>query len=412
MEDTCSSSSSLTPLMLPLTGDMTSIGNLGLLGLLSPSESVHSLGTNSEIENILSDRRDSLHSLHSNTDLDLSLSFMDTVDNHVTPIMPPPAPPPPPPPQSKDPRPLPPPPTVLNVGQVQAHQQFLPPKQTSQQILLAKAALEAQLTSSDPKSSLMMTGSKSTRAGPKGQFIWPPVSVQSSQGTVITIRAVSGSETPPLTSETLITSATPPVRNETITSSRPVSQLAAVFSQATPSVPAPSATPSLLTSHAPSATPSLLSNHAPATTPSLPMFVRLPQEPVPPQQLGLAMDNTLPATLPVAVSDNNTNNSDTGDNMAEDIIKAQQQRIAELERALQERSRQQQLLASQQQQQLLSPAAGPAVNTKHLLAQQIHNKHQNLIISNKHSEANQHNNCDSAMEDVIDSLLKTEGENS
>ena len=409
MEDTCSSSSSLTPLMLPLTGDMTSIGNLGLLGLLSPSESVHSLGTNSEIENILSDRRDSLHSLHSNTDLDLSLSFMDTVDNHVTPIMPPPAPPPPPPPQSKDPRPLPPPPTVLNVGQVQAHQQFLPPKQTSQQILLAKAALEAQLTSSDPKSSLMMTGSKSTRAGPKGQFIWPPVSVQSSQGTVITIRAVSGSETPPLTSETLITSATPPVRNETITSSRPVSQLAAVFSQATPSVPAPSATPSLLSSHAPSATPSLLSNHAPATTPSLPMFVRLPQEPVPPQQLGLAMDNTLPATLPVAVSDNNTNNSDTGDNMAEDIIKAQQQRIAELERALQERSRQQQLLASQQQQQLLSPAAGPAVNTKHLLAQQIHNKHQNLIISNKHSEANQHNNCDSAMEDVIDSLLKTEG---
>jgi len=92
--------------------------------------------------------------------------------------------------------------------------------------------------------------------------------------------------------------------------------------------------------------------------------------------------SSLPATLPAAnnpqaVSDN----KDTGD-YVEDIIKAQQQRIAELERALNERSQ----TASQQS------------NTKLLLAQQIINKQQ-LRQPAEHSQS---------MEEVIDSLLKTE----
>ena len=109
---------------------------------------------------------------------------------------------------------------------------------------------------------------------------------------------------------------------------------------------------------------------------------KVPQQPVPPAELGLNL-NSLPATLPAAnnpqaVSDN----KETGD-YVEDIIKAQQQRIAELERALNERSQ----TASQQS------------NTKLLLAQQIINKQQ-LRQPAEHSQS---------MEEVIDSLLKTEG---
>ena len=395
MDDT--SNHPLTPLMLPLTS-MT--GDLSLLGLLSPSESVHSLGTNSEIETILSERRDSLHSLHSNTtDTEFPLSFME-VEQAQAQGMPPPAPPPPPPPQTRStkeaplPQPLPGPPGVAPGQAPPQAQQFLPPKQTSQQILLAKAALEAQLTTAtDPKSQLT-PGYKSSRAGPKGQFIWPPVSVQSSQGTMITIRAMNGdtamvSEAP---------APAPPVRNETVmSSSKPVSQLAAVFSQS-------------------------------PDTNSLPMFVRLPQEPVPASELGLAVSpassNNLPATLPsqpqgsgALISDNsNSVSNNTGDSMAGlDIIKAQQQRIAELEAlvnqqqgptTLQHQQLQQNLLdfnqgAQQLQQQQPQPTS--IINTKHLLAQQIHNKHLNMNTGHRQLDHDQ------SMDDVIDSLLNTEG---
>ena len=333
----------LTPLMLPR--------DLGseLLGLLSPSDSVHSLSTNSEIENILSERRDSLHSVHSNNDSDFSFNLMEIQEQQ----MPPPAPPPPPPPQSnnksiKDPLPLPTPPSAHSVHGAVSHQQFLPPTRTSQQIEMAKAALEAQRTPSDYNHS-----SRTARPGPKGQFVWPPVS--SSQNPLITIRAVSDDQAP--------------VRNET----RPVSvsQLAAVFSQ----------TPS--TSSSP-----------------LPIFVKLPQEPVPPDELGPYISvnngNNLPATLPV--SPNNTNilisDNPPGDTN-QDIIAAQQRRILELERALESK------------QELSTCTSTPTINniqevqpnlasTKHLLQQQINNKH-NMNNSAKH------------VDDVIDSFFQTEG---
>ena len=349
-----SSSSSLPPLVLPLSGD-AGLNPLSLLGLLSPSESVQSLGNNSEIEAILSDRRDSLHSLHSTEAGDFTL-LMDIEQQGG--VMPPPAPPPPPPPQDrkhdKDPQPLPPPPSVLTVPQCSlTPQQFLPPQQTSQQILLAKAALEAQISSETKQN---FQPSKTMKAGPKGQFIWPPVSVQSPSGALITIRAVT------------TTDQQPPVRNETIVSSRPVSQLAAVFSQ--------------------------------TQAGSRPMMdVKLPQQPLPPSELGLDLES-LPTTLPAANSQALCDSQDTGDNV-EDIIKAQQQRIAELERALNERS--------QPQQFSKDPNNPPAAavqqmlhnNTKLLLAQQIINKqHQRQPEPALHSQS---------MEDVIDSLLKTEG---
>ena len=404
------SSHSLTPLMLPMSS-MT--GDLSLLGLLSPSESVHSLGTNSEIETILSDRRDSLHSLHSNTtDTDIPLSFMEVEPGQGL-VMPPPAPPPPPPPQARAPaskeaplpQPLPRPPGVTSSQGLPQVQQFLPPKQTSQQILLAKAALEAQLSSATDPKSQPTPGYKSSRAGPKGQFIWPPVSVPSSQGTMITIRAMNG-DTGPGVSEA--PAHAPPVRNETVmSSSKPVSQLAAVFSQS-------------------------------ADTNSLPMFVRLPQEPVPASELGLAMStassNNLPATLPsqslgngALISDNSNsicnnlpmssslnNDNNTGDPMAGlDIIKAQQQRIAELEALVQQQQGTTTMQHQQLQQNLLDFSQGAKqlqqqqpssiINTKHLLAQQIHNKHLNTNTNQRQQDHDQ------SMDDVIDSLLNTEG---
>ena len=351
-----SSSSSLPPLVLPLSGD-PSLNPLSLLGLLSPSESVHSLGNNSEIEAILSDRRDSLHSLHSTEAGDFTL-LMDIEQQGG--VMPPPAPPPPPPPQDrkhdKDPQPLPPPPSVLTVPQCSmTPQQFLPPQQTSQQILLAKAALEAQISSETKQN---FAPSKTTKAGPKGQFIWPPVSVQSPSGALITIRAVSSPD------------QQPPVRNqETIVSSRPVSQLAAVFSQ--------------------------------SQAGSLPMIdVKLPQQPLPPSELGLNLES-LPTTLPAANSHALCDSQDTGDNV-EHIIKAQQQRIAELERALNERSQPQQLTKDPNNPPVPGAQQSQHNNTKQLLAQQIMNKQQQRQPEPTaiHSQS---------MEEVIDSLLKTDG---
>ena len=154
-------------------------------------------------------------------------------------------------------------------------------------------------------------------------------------------------------------------------SSRPVSQLAAVFSQS-------------------QAGSSLFD-------------VKLPQQPLPPSELGLSL-GSLPATLPAAANPQALCDSqDTGENV-EHIIKAQQQRIAELERALNERSQPQQLTKDPNNPP--APAAQQIQhnNTKLLLAQQIMNKQQQRQPEPTaiHSQS---------MEDVIDSLLKTDGNN-
>ena len=114
-------------------------------------------------------------------DLDLNLNLMEA-ENCISPRAPPP-PPPPPPPDKLKPAPLPAPPTAKQ--QVTTTPvQFVPQMKTNQQILLAKQQLESSLSSS----SSSIQPPATVRAGPKGQFIWPPVSVQSAQGTV-TIRA-------------------------------------------------------------------------------------------------------------------------------------------------------------------------------------------------------------------------------
>ena len=277
--------------------------------------------------------------------------------------MPPPAPPPPPPPQSsnksiKDPLPLPTPPTAHSVHGVVSHQQFLPPTRTSQQIEMAKAALEAANTDTKLFNN---QSSKTARPGPKGQFVWPPVS--SSQNPMITIRAVTEDQVP--------------VRNETRPVSVSVSQLAQVFSQP----------------------PSAIS----ASSSPLPLFVKLPQEPVPPDELGpyisVSNGNNLPATLPVGPNNTNMMISDNppGDNNQE-IIVAQQRRIMELERALESK---QELSSSSCvptsiQNNIQEVQQPNLANTKHLLAIQINNKH-NMNNSAKH------------VDDVIDSFFQTEG---
>ena len=368
--------SPLGPLILPLspqfTGSSQASGDFSLLGLLSPSDSVHSLATNPEVETILA-RRDSLAS-QPDQDRDLGLNFAMEVEPAVT--MPPPAPPPPPPPQSArarggtEPLPLPAPPALqMEVAAQSTAQQFLPPQQTSQQILLAKAQLEAQLATGEGGKVGAGTGLEQSRPlaprshGPKGQFIWPPVSVQSSHGAVITIRAGAGSQAPG--------EADLPQRNTSVISRTPVSQLAAVFSQSG----------------------------------QQPLMVQLPQEPLPASQLGLAVSNTkvsssLPTTLPRP-------------GPPQDIIEQQQQKIAELQRAL---ARSQQELADQQtgalqpgQEQSTSQA------TRLRLAHQIHSKHQTGATRpaiNTKSSSNELcvNGKAESVEEVLDALLKSQGD--
>lgn len=93
-----------------------------------------------------------------------------------------------------------------------------------------------------------------------------------------------------------------------------------------------------------------------------------------------------------------------------DIIKAQQQRIAELEALVHQQQGTTSLQHQQLQQNLLDFNQGaqqmqqpPTINnTKYLLAQQIHNKHLNM------STAQRQQDHDQSMDDVIDSLLNTE----
>jgi len=243
-------------------------------------------------------------------ELEFNLQFMEE-DAMSAPPAPPP-PPPPPPPQRIAPKP---PATDMEAASLQSGTpalqplQFLPPQKTKQQIQLAKAQLEAQLGVQQPS----REGGAPTRAGPKGQFIWPPVSVQSGAGTV-SIRARNSQPMPP------------PVTSQAIMSSTPVAQLAAVFSSPQPVMSA--------------------STHL--TT------VMLPQVPLPPSELGIHLPkdfsvrqrtppsySTLPTTLPTAPT------AEVMLRQTEDVVKQQQQQIEDLQRAL---AKSQQTLLSQQQQ--------------------------------------------------------------
>jgi len=241
------------------------------LGILSPKESVH-------------ERR---LSVQSNMDSELNLNYME-IENHayIQEMVPPPPPPPPPSLKeiilSPDPKPLPQPPMLQVNFPASSPHPFLPSQKPSQQILLAKAQLEAQLCSSP--SNVLTQPVNTTRAGPKGQFIWPPVSIQSSQGTVITIRASHEANT--LNASCTTTNSHHPIISETIMSSKPVSQLAAVFSQ-------------------PSSSSVHQSQH-------FPLMVRLPSEPVPASELGITLPsdfnhrhnfvNTVPACSVISAS--------------------------------------------------------------------------------------------------------------
>jgi len=246
----------MTPMAAPLTpimGNSPCNNPFSPVGMLSPTGSLHndsqqSYHADSPLDSLLSQG-----SPAPNMDLDFNLDLMEE-DHKLAPPPAPPPPPPPPPPTSKTfpkptPAPLPPPPNQHHFLPTSNSIQFLPPK-TKQQILLAKQQLEAQ--QQVPSSQIPPTP---VRAGPKGQFIWPPVSLQSGQGTV-TIRPAQSSQSDTQTVYSVVNSTNQPLLQM---SSTPVSQLAAVFSNQTP----------------------------------LPKSVRLPQEPVPKAQLRLSMPVSL-----------------------------------------------------------------------------------------------------------------------
>ena len=253
--------------------------------------------------------------VHSNSmDLDLNLSLMEmettTKTANLNTIIVPPPPPPPPPPlatgsagpgsmsggevattmphQKISPAPLPAPPAALGCLEQQQSiqpviQQFVPPQKTNQQILFAKQQLEFNLAGGSTSASPVgrpINGqenySKPTgpvRAGPKGQFIWPPVSVQSSMsGGVVTIRAArsTNSNTTTTTTSSIQQPYQQQLQNadEQMSSSTPVAQLAAVFS-----INSAASTPSFHQSslHQSSSAPNLkaaglAASEAPATT--------------------------------------------------------------------------------------------------------------------------------------------------
>jgi len=208
--------------------------------------------------------------IHSNSmDLDLNLNLMEMETGHqkhaaaATPspmIAPPPPPPPPPPtavvlsearhpsqvivPTSVVPAPLPAPPAAVSVQQQNRStvlQQFVPPQKTNQQIMFAKQQLETHLAGSQGINPSRPTGP--VRAGPKGQFIWPPVSVQSAgvAGGTVTIRAsrsIGGTSTAQtVTTQAHHSQVEQSAEVEQMSSSTPVAQLAAVFSVGVSSAP-------------------------------------------------------------------------------------------------------------------------------------------------------------------------------
>merc|ERR550534_18709 len=142
---------------------------------------------------------------------DMELEFNSELFGQESLATPPAPPPPPPPPPPQRPRTQ---PTDL----VAQPLQFLPPQKTKQQIQLAKAQLEAQLGGQREATSREEV-SVPTRAGPKGQFIWPPVSVQSGGGTV-SIRARTSMATASLATTTS-------TQGSVMSSTTPMAQLAA-----------------------------------------------------------------------------------------------------------------------------------------------------------------------------------------
>ena len=285
---------------------------------------------------------------------DMELEFNSELFGHED-MAPPPAPPPPPPPPPPQ-RPLARPQPDLAAQPLQ----FLPPQKTKQQIQLAKAQLEAQLGGGQREATSREEVSVPTRAGPKGQFIWPPVSVQSGGGTVsIRARTSLATATPATTTST---------QGSVMSSTTPVAQLAAVFSSPH--------TPTLHTFQTSSmqsmATPTLQTNGQPSL---LSQAVLLPQEPVPVSELGLAFNvgrseshqsnfATLPTTLPVAPT------AEAKLKQTEDVVKQQQQQIEELQRAL---AKSQQQLQSQQVQVRSGEQQQPT-GAKQLLAHQLQSR--------------------------------------
>ena len=392
------SSPQLTRASLTSSGPTTPFSPIGLF---SPSESIHE-----------SSPFEGRQTTTSSADLEMNLNYME-IEQHASLQVPAPPPPPPPNPLSKtlkptqDPKPLPTPPGYQIDSSVSSPHQFLPLEKTSQQILQAKAQLEAQLCSTSNN----ITGQQSltARAGPKGQFIWPPVSVQSSQGTVITIRAgATMSQSSGNSFEARM--------NETITSSKPIAQLAAVFSQPVSSVP----------------------QYQP-----LPLVVQLPQEPVPASELGMTLppefkqeqqannDNLpsnpessltktnevfqtptleLPVTLPTTARriELTIDEEKVGD--PNEIIKQQQMQIEELKKALQRSNEQlrtqQTTLHSNDSMQQSSNAISEFDLQERLAEQSVSMPKDNS--STKVSEMFDFTDS-TAMDDVIEILTKNGG---
>ena len=301
---------------------------------------------------------------------DMELEFNSELFGHED-MAPPPAPPPPPPPPPPQ-RPL-----VRPSADLAAQPlQFLPPQKTKQQIQLAKAQLEAQLGGQREATSREEV-SVPTRAGPKGQFIWPPVSVQSGGGTVSIRARTSLATTSPATTTSTQGSVMP--------STTPVAQLAAVFSSPH--------TPTLHTFQTSSmqsmATTTLQTNGHP---PLLSQTVLLPQEPVPVSELGLAFNvgrsqsqqsnfSTLPATLPAAPT------AEAKLKQTEDVVKQQQQQIEELQKAL---AKSQQQLQSQQLQvrsgEQQQPTGAKQILAHQLQSRQLANQIQQLQEQQQHQQ--------------------------
>ena len=334
----------------PQFSDTTRTTPFSPVNIFSPTGSSHE---NYQMET--NNYQDVRRSVHSTVELESNLNYMD-IEQHAT--IPPPPPQPPAPHRDKKLEPAP----VLPASTPIPHQ-FLPSQQPSQQILQAKAQLEAQLCPAP--SSITSQGVGGSRAGPKGQFIWPPVSIQSCQGSVISIRATSHQSASTTTS---------------VMSSKPVAQLAAVFSQQD----------------------------------QLPLNIQLPQEPVPASELGLE----LPSDLNIEkTSDRNVDHYDSTSDLPETlpkigdvkeenlildpntIIQQQQLQIEELKKALQRSN-----------EQLLTQQSPLITNTNN---QHIHNKHLPADLSYSRSEKQEHSDNNfsqsSTMDDVIDILMNNKG---
>lgn len=338
-----------------------------------------------------------------------------------------PPPPPPPPPQKThlklvDPKPLPQTPIKFNNCPASVPYQFLPP-QTSTQIMMTKAQIEAQLNSS--QNSNTFVPSNVSKAGPKGQFVWPPVNIQSSQGSFVTIRAGAAPGSMDSAAADLLQS------KMTLNEGPGLENANGIYSTNTSNVP-----------------------FSPFKIP-----VQLPSEPIPASELGISLPSSynikqdvdgssniqstnlngnhvfsfkktisdtdhkltlLPATLPSPKSnkylsqiiEEQTNANDSLDQMnpkteeiprtPNDIIKEQQQRIIDLQKALDASN--QKLLSIQDTPETVEKYSIHN-NTKQLLAQQIQNKQIARQATQQHMRSL--NNEETSINDVMEVIMQT-----